>query len=101
MSDWQKTLRDDSISTLAQLRAYVAERFGEEAADFGTAENPTAVGTYDFTELQIDLEVYDLKHLNAIISQLTAMFALLHNGLIDRRPAIIARRAGWVVGATR
>jgi GTP diphosphokinase / guanosine-3',5'-bis(diphosphate) 3'-diphosphatase len=26
----------------------------------------------DFTELQIDLEVYDLKHLNAIISQLKA-----------------------------
>ena len=33
MSDWQRTLRDDSISTLAQLRAYVAERWGEEAAD--------------------------------------------------------------------
>src|SRR3954463_15176690 len=33
MSDWQKTLRDDSISTLEQLRAYVAERFGEEAAE--------------------------------------------------------------------
>jgi len=33
MSDWQKSLRDDSISTLQQLRAYVAERFGEEAAE--------------------------------------------------------------------
>ena len=33
MSDWQKTLRDDSISTLEQLRPYVAERFGEEAAE--------------------------------------------------------------------
>ena len=33
MSDWQKTLRDDSISTLEQLRAYVAGRFGEEAAE--------------------------------------------------------------------
>ncbi len=32
MSDWQKSLRDDSISTLEDLRAYVAERFGEEAA---------------------------------------------------------------------
>ncbi|CAN5200476.1 lysine 2,3-aminomutase [soil metagenome] len=32
MSDWQKSLRDDSISTLKDLRAYVAERFGEEAA---------------------------------------------------------------------
>ena len=26
----------------------------------------------DFTEMQIDLEVYDLKHLNAIIAQLRA-----------------------------
>jgi (p)ppGpp synthase/HD superfamily hydrolase len=26
----------------------------------------------DFTELLIDLEVYDLKHLNAIIAQLKA-----------------------------
>ena len=26
----------------------------------------------DFTELTIDLEVYDLKHLNAIIAQLKA-----------------------------
>ena len=33
MSDWQKSLRDDSISTLQQLREYVAERFGEEAAE--------------------------------------------------------------------
>ena len=29
-------------------------------------------GAPDFTELQIDLEVYDLKHLNAIIAQLKA-----------------------------
>ena len=27
-------------------------------------------GAPDFTELMIDLEVYDLKHLNAIIAQL-------------------------------
>jgi (p)ppGpp synthase/HD superfamily hydrolase len=26
----------------------------------------------DFTDVQIDLEVYDLKHLNAIIAQLRA-----------------------------
>jgi (p)ppGpp synthase/HD superfamily hydrolase len=26
----------------------------------------------DFTEITVDLEVYDLKHLNAIISQLRA-----------------------------
>jgi GTP pyrophosphokinase/guanosine-3',5'-bis(diphosphate) 3'-pyrophosphohydrolase len=29
-------------------------------------------GSPDFTELLIDLEVYDLKHLNAIIAQLKA-----------------------------
>ncbi|MEO8563978.1 MAG: KamA family radical SAM protein [bacterium] len=33
MSDWQKILRDDSISTLEELRTYVAERFGAEAAE--------------------------------------------------------------------
>src|SRR3954447_539563 len=33
MSDWQKVLRDDSINSLEQLRAYVAERFGEDAAE--------------------------------------------------------------------
>jgi lysine 2,3-aminomutase len=32
MSDWQKILRDESISTLEQLKSYVAERFGEDAA---------------------------------------------------------------------
>jgi (p)ppGpp synthase/HD superfamily hydrolase len=26
----------------------------------------------DFTEMQIDLEVYDLKHLNSILAQLRA-----------------------------
>ena len=30
MSDWQKVLKDESISTLEELRAYVVERFGEE-----------------------------------------------------------------------
>jgi lysine 2,3-aminomutase len=33
MSDWQKILRDDSISTLDELKAYIAERFGPEAAE--------------------------------------------------------------------
>jgi lysine 2,3-aminomutase len=33
MSDWQKILRDESISTLDELRSYVAERFGYEAAE--------------------------------------------------------------------
>ena len=33
MSDWQKILRDESISTLEELKSYVAERFGEVAAE--------------------------------------------------------------------
>ncbi len=33
MSDWQKILRDESISTLEELKAYVAERFGEDTAE--------------------------------------------------------------------
>jgi len=33
MSDWQKILRDESISTLDELKSYVAERFGYEAAE--------------------------------------------------------------------
>jgi lysine 2,3-aminomutase len=33
MSDWQKVLRDESISTLDQLKAYVVERWGIEAAE--------------------------------------------------------------------
>jgi len=33
MSDWQKILRDESISTLDELKSYVAERFGADAAE--------------------------------------------------------------------
>src|SRR5215207_1785043 len=33
MSDWQKILRDDSISTLEGLKSYVTERFGADAAE--------------------------------------------------------------------
>ncbi len=33
MSDWQKSLRDESISTLAGLKSYVADRFGQDVAD--------------------------------------------------------------------
>lgn len=33
MSDWQKVLKDESISTLEELRSYVAQRFGEEVAE--------------------------------------------------------------------
>ena len=38
MSDWQKVLKDESISTLEELRAYVAERTHgfEEARAAGT-----------------------------------------------------------------
>ena len=33
MSDWQKILRDESISTLDELKSYVTERFGAVAAE--------------------------------------------------------------------
>jgi lysine 2,3-aminomutase len=33
MSDWQKILRDESISTLEELKSYVTERFGADAAE--------------------------------------------------------------------
>ena len=40
----------------------------------------------DFTDVQIDLEVYDLKHLNAIIAQLRApsRWWRRQNGLTDK-----------------
>jgi lysine 2,3-aminomutase len=33
MSDWQKTLRNESVSTLEELRTYVAGRFGDDVAE--------------------------------------------------------------------
>ncbi len=33
MSDWQKVLRDESISTLDELKSYVSERFGADVAE--------------------------------------------------------------------
>jgi (p)ppGpp synthase/HD superfamily hydrolase len=52
--------------TLAQVAQVIAEHDGN-------IDNVRMHrGSPDFTELLIDLEVYDLKHLNAIIAQLKA-----------------------------
>jgi len=52
--------------TLAQVAQVIAEHDGN-------IDNVRMLrGSPDFTELTIDLEVYDLKHLNAIIAQLKA-----------------------------
>ena len=52
--------------TLAQIAQVIAEHDGNIDNIRMTRRSP------DFTELLIDLEVYDLKHLNAIIAQLRA-----------------------------
>jgi guanosine-3',5'-bis(diphosphate) 3'-pyrophosphohydrolase len=52
--------------SLAQVAQVIAEHDGNIDNIRMTRRAP------DFTELQIDLEVYDLKHLNAIIAQLKA-----------------------------
>jgi guanosine-3',5'-bis(diphosphate) 3'-pyrophosphohydrolase len=52
--------------TLAQVAQVIAEHDGN--IDNVRMQR----GSPDFTELLIDLEVYDLKHLNAIIAQLKA-----------------------------
>ena len=52
--------------SLAQVAQVIAEHDGNIDNIRMTRRAP------DFTELQIDLEVYDLKHLNAIVSQLKA-----------------------------
>ncbi len=52
--------------TLAQIAQVIAEHDGNIDNIRMTRRSP------DFTESMIDLEVYDLKHLNAIISQLRA-----------------------------
>jgi RelA/SpoT family (p)ppGpp synthetase len=52
--------------TLAQIAQVIAEHDGNIDNVRMTRRSP------DFTEMQIDLEVYDLKHLNAIIAQLRA-----------------------------
>ncbi len=52
--------------TLAQITQIIADHDGNIDNIHMTRRSP------DFTELTIDLEVYDLKHLNAIIAQLRA-----------------------------
>jgi (p)ppGpp synthase/HD superfamily hydrolase len=52
--------------TLAQIAQVIAEHDGNIDNIRMTRRSP------DFTDLTIDLEVYDLKHLNAIIAQLRA-----------------------------
>src|SRR5579885_430555 len=52
--------------TLAQITQVIAEHDGNIDNIRMTRQSP------DFTELTIDLEVYDLKHLTSIISQLRA-----------------------------
>jgi RelA/SpoT family (p)ppGpp synthetase len=52
--------------SLAQVAGVIAEHDGNIDNISMSRRSP------DFTELTIDLEVYDLKHLNAIISQLRA-----------------------------
>jgi (p)ppGpp synthase/HD superfamily hydrolase len=52
--------------SLAQVAGVIAEHDGNIDNIGMSRRSP------DFTDLTIDLEVYDLKHLNAIISQLRA-----------------------------
>jgi (p)ppGpp synthase/HD superfamily hydrolase len=52
--------------TLAQIAQVIAEHDGNIDNVRMTRRSP------DFTEMQIDLEVYDLKHLNSILAQLRA-----------------------------
>jgi GTP diphosphokinase / guanosine-3',5'-bis(diphosphate) 3'-diphosphatase len=52
--------------TLAQITQIIAEHDGNIDNVHMMRRSP------DFTELTIDLEVYDLKHLTAIIAQLRA-----------------------------
>ena len=52
--------------TLAQIAQVIAEHDGNIENVRMTRRSP------DFTELLIDLAVYDLKHLNGVIAQLRA-----------------------------
>jgi (p)ppGpp synthase/HD superfamily hydrolase len=61
-----KVLSRNEPGSLAKVAAVIAEHDGNIDNIRMTRRAP------DFTELQIDLEVYDLKHLNAIIAQLKA-----------------------------
>jgi guanosine-3',5'-bis(diphosphate) 3'-pyrophosphohydrolase len=61
-----KVLSVNEPGSLAKVAAVIAEHDGNIDNIRMTRRAP------DFTELEIDLEVYDLKHLNAIIAQLKA-----------------------------
>ena len=52
--------------SLAQLATVIAEHDGNIDHIHMSRKSP------DFTEITVDLEIYDLKHLNGIISQLRA-----------------------------
>jgi GTP pyrophosphokinase len=58
--------------TLAQIAQVIAEHDGNIDNIRMTRRSP------DFTELLIDLEVYDLKHLTAIVGQLRAKDVVAH-----------------------
>ena len=49
----QENLTEATISYAYYEPDGTVSYFGEEAAELGTAEDPTALGTYDFTELQM------------------------------------------------
>jgi hypothetical protein len=49
----QENLTEATISYAYYERDGTVSYFGEEAAELGTAEDPTALGSYDFTELQM------------------------------------------------
>jgi lysine 2,3-aminomutase len=55
MSDWQKILRDESISTLEELKAYVADRFGAEAAE-REIDVPALAPAFDNFQMRITRE---------------------------------------------
>src|ERR1041384_7735525 len=57
---------DNEPGSLAQIPTVIAEHDGNIDNIHMSRQSP------DFTELTIDLEVYDLKHLSAIIAQLRA-----------------------------
>ena len=63
--------------TLAQVAQVIAEHDGNIDNIRMTRQSP------DFTSLTIDLEVYDLKHLNSIIAQLRAKDVVANAERVD------------------
>ena len=62
--------------TLAQVAQVIAEHDGYR-------QHPHDPQSPDFTSLTIDLEVYDLKHLNSIIAQLRAKDVVANAEQVD------------------